>query len=173
MPATRSSPPLTHSPLTSATSSHSYTGPSPRQIVFCVISRYHGGAFVVFSKALNPGMTVLALEGSFASVIGGAPAAAVVFAGEVERRTAATPAVRELEERIAEAVGPERSRLVVELDGLWAALRAERISEVAAEFDGVHDIHRAVEVGSVDEVIAAARLRPEVIAVIERGLVPG
>ena len=23
-------------------------------IVFCVISRYHGGAFVVFSKALNP-----------------------------------------------------------------------------------------------------------------------
>jgi len=25
-------------------------------IVFCVISRYHGGAFVVFSKALNPNM---------------------------------------------------------------------------------------------------------------------
>ncbi|HEY7594728.1 MAG TPA: biotin carboxylase N-terminal domain-containing protein, partial [Actinophytocola sp.] len=46
-------------------------------IVFCVISRYHGGAFVVFSKALNPNMTVLAVEGSFASVIGGAPAAAV------------------------------------------------------------------------------------------------
>src|SRR5699024_989770 len=37
-------------------------------IVFCVISRYHGGAFVVFSKALNPNMTVLAVEGSFASV---------------------------------------------------------------------------------------------------------
>ncbi len=37
------------------------------------ISRYHGGAFVVFSKALNPQMTVLAVEGSFASVIGGAP----------------------------------------------------------------------------------------------------
>src|SRR6185437_12600951 len=49
-------------------------------IVFCVISRYHGGAFVVFSKALNPNMIVLALEGSFASVLGGAPAAAVVFA---------------------------------------------------------------------------------------------
>ena len=32
-------------------------------IVFCVISRYHGGAFVVFSKALNPRMTVLAVEG--------------------------------------------------------------------------------------------------------------
>jgi hypothetical protein len=49
-------------------------------IVFVVVSRYHGGAFVVFSKALNPRMTVLAVEGSFASVIGGAPAAAVVFA---------------------------------------------------------------------------------------------
>ena len=60
-------------------------------IVFCVISRYHGGAFVVFSKALNPNMTVLALEGSFASVIGGAPAAAVVFTGEVDKRTAAEP----------------------------------------------------------------------------------
>ena len=59
-------------------------------IVFCVISRYHGGAFVVFSKALNPSMTVLAVEGSFASVIGGAPAAAVVFTGEVEKRTVAT-----------------------------------------------------------------------------------
>ena len=72
-------------------------------IVFCVISRYHGGAFVVFSKALNPSMTVLAVEGSFASVIGGAPAAAVVFAGEVDKRTAADPRVQELEARIAAA----------------------------------------------------------------------
>ena len=32
-------------------------------IVFCVVSRYHGGAFVVFSKALNDNMTVLAVEG--------------------------------------------------------------------------------------------------------------
>ena len=61
-------------------------------IVFCVISRYHGGAFVVFSKALNPNMTVLALEGSFASVLGGAPAAAVVFSGEVNTRTGERPA---------------------------------------------------------------------------------
>ena len=40
-------------------------------IVFVVISRYHGGAFVVFSKALNASMEVAAVEGSFASVIGG------------------------------------------------------------------------------------------------------
>ena len=139
-------------------------------IVFCVISRYHGGAFVVFSKALNPSMTVLALEGSFASVIGGAPAAAVVFAGEVEKRIAVDPKVRTLEASLAEANGSERGRLMVDLADLRAALRAEKISEVATEFDGVHDIHRAVEVGSVDAVISASRLRPEIIGVIERGL---
>ncbi len=42
-------------------------------IVFCVISRYHGGAFVVFSGTLNDNMEVVAVEGSFASVLGGAP----------------------------------------------------------------------------------------------------
>ena len=133
----------------------------------CVISRYHGGAFVVFSKALNPEMTVLAVEGSFASVIGGAPAAAVVFTGEVDKRTAATPAMKALDERIASARNGERIRLRVEQSALRAATRAEKISEVAAEFDGIHDIHRAVEVGSVDAVIPAAMLRPEIIAAIE------
>ncbi|MCW2834612.1 MAG: Carbamoyl-phosphate synthase chain ATP-binding protein [Nocardioides sp.] len=138
-------------------------------IVFCVISRYHGGAFVVFSKALNPNMTVLALEGSYASVIGGAPAAAVVFAGEVEKRTSADARIGEIERRITDA-GSDRTHLVVELAELRAAVRSEKISEVAAEFDGVHDIHRAVEVGSVDEVISVARLRPRVIEAIEQGL---
>ncbi len=74
-------------------------------IVFCVVSRYHGGAFVVFSGALNDGMEVLAVEGSYASVIGGAPAAAVVFAGDVRARTDADPRVTELEERLARGDG--------------------------------------------------------------------
>ena len=139
-------------------------------IVFCVISRYHGGAFVVFSKALNPNMTVLAIEGSFASVIGGAPAAAVVFTGEVDKRTAATEAMRDLDARIAEATGSERIALVVEQANLRAQTRAEKISEVAAEFDGIHDIHRAVEVGSVDAVIPGERLRPEIIRSIDEYL---
>ena len=76
--------------------------------------------------------------------------------------------MRDLEARIAEASGSERSALVVELAELRAAMRAEKISEVAAEFDGVHNIQRAVEVGSVDAVIPAARLRPQIIAAIER-----
>ncbi|MEV6811580.1 carboxyl transferase domain-containing protein [Micromonospora sp. NPDC051296] len=139
-------------------------------IVFCVISRYHGGAFVVFSKALNPNMTVLALEGSFASVLGGAPAAAVVFSGDVAARTAADPRVRDLEARVASASGADRAALAAELDELRSSVRAEKLGEVATEFDRVHNIQRAVEVGSVDAVVRAAELRPRVIEAIESRL---
>ncbi|EID56080.1 ATP-binding protein [Saccharomonospora xinjiangensis] len=142
-------------------------------IVFCVISRYHGGAFVVFSKALNPNMTVLAVDGSFASVIGGAPAAAVVFAGEVAARTAADERVRELEARLAEASGPERAELATALADVKTSVRAEKLGEVASEFDEIHSIRRAVEVGSVDAVIAPESLRPELITAVERGLGQG
>lgn len=139
-------------------------------IVFCVISRYHGGAFVVFSKALNPNMTVLALEGSFASVLGGAPAAAVVFAADVNARTAADARVRDLETRAGAATGTERAALTAELDELRSSVRAEKLGEVATEFDRVHNIQRAVEVGSVDAVIRAAELRPRIIEAIETRL---
>ena len=139
-------------------------------IVFCVISRYHGGAFVVFSKALNPNMTVLALEGSFASVLGGAPAAAVVFAADVSNRTAADPRVTELQARLAETSGAERAALTLRLAEVQASVRAEKLGEVAAEFDRIHSIQRAVEVGSVDAIVSVAGLRPAIIEAIERGL---
>jgi len=147
-------------------------------IVFCVISRYHGGAFVVFSKALNPNMTILAVEGSFASVIGGAPAAAVVFSGEVDRRTGADSRVAGLQARLAEtggaerpqAGGEERAELIARLAEVRAAVRAEKLAEVASEFDRVHSVQRAVEVGSVDAVVSAAELRPQIIAAIESRL---
>jgi acetyl/propionyl-CoA carboxylase alpha subunit/acetyl-CoA carboxylase carboxyltransferase component len=139
-------------------------------IVFCVVSRYHGGAFVVFSKALNAGMTVLAVEGSFASVIGGAPAAAVVFAGEVDSRTASDPRVADLEARVSSADGAQRAALVTDLAQLRSSVRVEKLGEVAAEFDGIHSIERAVQVGSVDAVISARELRPRIVAAVERGL---
>ncbi|HEY3867723.1 MAG TPA: carboxyl transferase domain-containing protein, partial [Actinocrinis sp.] len=139
-------------------------------IVFCVISRYHGGAFVVFSKALNPNMTVLAIEGSFASVLGGAPAAAVVFSGEVDARAANDSRVRDLEARVTAASVADRAALAAELDELRASVRAEKLGEVAAEFERVHDIRRAVRVGSVDAVIRAAELRPRIIEAVEARL---
>jgi acetyl-CoA carboxylase carboxyltransferase component len=139
-------------------------------IVFCVISRYHGGAFVVFSKTLNPNMTVLAVDGSYASVLGGAPAAAVVLAADVNARTASDPRVVELESRIAEAEGAERAALVTRLADVRASVRAEKLSEVAAEFDSVHSIQRAQRVGSVDAIIRPEELRPQIITAVERGL---
>ena len=102
-------------------------------IVFCVISRYHGGAFVVFSNALNENMEVLAVEGSFASVIGGAPAAAVVFTREVNARTAADPAVRELETQLAASTDDAASAtLRVKLAATRAAVRSDKLGEVAS-----------------------------------------
>ncbi|MBV8177911.1 MAG: ATP-grasp domain-containing protein, partial [Mycobacterium sp.] len=76
-------------------------------IVFVVVSRYHGGAFVVFSKALNERLEIAAVEGSFASVIGGAPAAATVFARDVNARTQQDPRVREAAEGVRSAMGSD------------------------------------------------------------------
>jgi acetyl/propionyl-CoA carboxylase alpha subunit/acetyl-CoA carboxylase carboxyltransferase component len=139
-------------------------------IVFCVVSRYHGGAFVVFSAALNDDMEVLAVEGSYASVIGGAPAAAVVFAGDVAKRTEADPRLAEARDRLAGADAADRVRLRAELEDVRARVRSEKLGEVAAEFDSIHSVQRALEVGSVHAIIPAARLRPRLIEALERRL---
>ena len=140
-------------------------------IVFCVVSRYHGGAFVVFSGALNDNMEVIAVEGSFASVIGGAPAAAVVFSRDVNTRTANDQRVKELESVIAaETDETQRGRLRVRLAEIRATVRSEKLGEVAAEFEQIHDIERAREVGSVHAIIPAVELRPYLIQAVERGM---
>jgi len=140
-------------------------------IVFAVISRYHGGAFVVFSNALNENMEVLAVEGSFSSVIGGAPAAAVVFTRDVNARTAADPAVRELEAQLAASTDDSASaRLRVKLAATRAAVRSDKLGEVAAEFEAVHNVERARQVGSVHSIIPAAELRSSIVAAVERGM---
>ena len=139
-------------------------------IVLCVVSRYHGGAFVVFSGRLNDRMEVLAVEGAHASVIGGAPAAAVVFTREVNARAQADERIQRLERRIAEAPARDRARLRAELAATRAAVRNEMLGVVAAEFDAIHSVQRAKDVGSVHGIVEAARLRPELVAAVERGL---
>jgi acetyl-CoA carboxylase carboxyltransferase component len=124
-------------------------------IVFCVISRYHGGAFVVFSQRLNDRLETIAVEGSRASMIGGASAAAVVFAREVGTRTRGDPRVVDLEARLADADPVER-----------AGLRAE----LAEEFDRVHTVERALAVGSVSRIIPARELRRHLVEAVERGI---
>ncbi|GAB3886467.1 hypothetical protein GCM10029964_050810 [Kibdelosporangium lantanae] len=113
-------------------------------------------------------MTVLAVEGSFASVIGGAPAAAVVFTVEVNRRTSNDPRVADLEAQLASETGAERAELSARLAEVRSSVRTEKLAEVAAEFDRVHSVQRAVEVGSVDAVVRAAELRPRIIEAITK-----
>ncbi len=139
-------------------------------IVFVVVSRYHGGAFVVFSKQLNPRMEIAAVDGSYASVIGGAPAAATVFAREVRSRTESDRRVVALRTRITAAGADEAGTLRPALAQTSDLVRSEKLGEVADEFDAIHTIQRALRVGSVDVIIPAAELRPYVIGAIERGL---
>jgi acetyl-CoA carboxylase carboxyltransferase component len=138
-------------------------------IVFVVIGRYHGGAYVVFSKELHPRLTALALEGSYASVIGGAPAAAVVLTREVRARVEADPSVRSAREALAAAGdGDTRLRHVEQLEATLAETTTRVRADVASEFDAVHTVERAVDVGSLDGVIATPDLRPAVVSVLDR-----
>jgi acetyl/propionyl-CoA carboxylase alpha subunit/acetyl-CoA carboxylase carboxyltransferase component len=139
-------------------------------IVFCVLSRYHGGAFVVFSQRLNPQLETIALRGARASVIGGAAAAAVVFAAEVERAAAGDERIQTLDAALLHAEGAERQRLRARRTLLWDAVVAQKRHEFAERFDKVHSIERAVRMGSVKSVIEPASLRRSLIEAVERGV---
>jgi acetyl/propionyl-CoA carboxylase alpha subunit/acetyl-CoA carboxylase carboxyltransferase component len=134
-------------------------------IVFSVVSRYHGGAFVVFSKTLREEIEVSAVAGARASVIGGAPAAAVVFAREVDTRTRADPRVVAAE-KAAAAGGAARARLA----DVVAAVRSEKLGQVGEEFDAIHSVERALAVGSLDRIVAPEDLRPYLVDAVERGI---
>ena len=139
-------------------------------IVFCVISRYHGGAYVVFSRALNEQLEVAALEGTYASVIGGAPAAGVVFAGEVEARTRKDERLQALNQAMLQAEGSEKGRLRAQWSQLYKVVYSEKLGEMASEFDRVHSVHRALSVGALKCIIPPANLRPYLIDAVERGI---
>lgn len=139
-------------------------------MVFCVISRYHGGAYVVFSKTLNENLEVSALEGTYASVIGGAPAAAVVFASEVEARARKDERLQALNDALAKAEGAEKGRLRAQWEELFKVVHSEKLGGMAAEFDHIHSVQRALEVGALDRIIPPARLRPYLIDAVERGM---
>jgi acetyl/propionyl-CoA carboxylase alpha subunit/acetyl-CoA carboxylase carboxyltransferase component len=129
-----------------------YDGP----LIFLVVSRYHGGAYVVFSRELNPNLRAFALEGSYASVIGGGPAAAVVFAREVRARVAADSRIkgRPPARTPAERIAREKALDLVKL---------EKQAELAAEFDAIHTVERAREVGSLEAIFPARDLRQRLI----------
>ena len=138
-------------------------------ILFVVTARYHGGAYVVFSKALNDGLRAVALEGAYASVIGGAPAAAVVFPGLVAKETNADPRVGEARRRLASG----RAYFQKDFDDLYRQVHAEKQNEVAKRFDRIHSVERAKAVGSIDEVVSLAGLRPYLVRRLAEGMAAG
>lgn len=139
-------------------------------IVFCVISRYHGGAYVVFSRALNDQLEVAALEGTYASVIGGAPAAAVVFASEVEARTRKDERLQALNLALLQAEGGEKAKLRAQWNDVYKVVYSEKLGEMAGEFDRIHSVQRALNVGALNCIIPPANLRPYLIHAVERGM---
>ena len=92
---------------------------------------------------------MLAVEGTKVSVIGGSAAAEVVLTRQVRARAG----------ELAGDAAPTP-----------AQLRQAR-AEVAGQFDDVHSVDRAFEVGSVDAVVRASELRPAVIGELQAAAV--
>ncbi len=138
-------------------------------ILFLVVSRYHGGAYVVFSQELNDGLKALALSGSYASVIGGGPAAITVFKREVRARALADPRV--LEEQRAVRANPTAAAREA-LEAIVAEVTLEKQTEVGNEFDDIHSVERAREVGSLEQIISPSKMRAHLIAELEAARQP-
>ncbi|MET0908493.1 MAG: hypothetical protein ABWZ99_03415, partial [Ilumatobacteraceae bacterium] len=88
----------------------------------------------------------------------------------VDERTRADQRVQDLERALAAAPEKEADLRRADLARTLDLVRTEKLGEVAAEFDAIHTVERAKAVGSVHRIIAAADLRPELIAAVERGI---
>ncbi len=49
-------------------------------------------------------------------------------------------------------------------------MRTEKLGEVAEQFEQIHSVYRAQQVGSLHEILTASRLRPYLIEAVERGM---
>jgi acetyl/propionyl-CoA carboxylase alpha subunit/acetyl-CoA carboxylase carboxyltransferase component len=142
-------------------------------ILFCVIARYHGGAYVVFSRRLTNRLEAVALEGSYASVIGGGAAAAVVFTRLVSERVQKDERVKAAKSALAKAKLADRRKAEEDYEAVLADVEAQVQTAVAREFDAVHNVARALEVGSLDALATAYEVRPVLCARLERSLKGG
>jgi acetyl/propionyl-CoA carboxylase alpha subunit/acetyl-CoA carboxylase carboxyltransferase component len=143
-------------------------------LLFAVVSRYHGGAYVVFSRALNDGLYAVALEGSYASVIGGGAAATAVFAREVRARTESDPRLQAAHAALRAERDPDRAaQQRAALDRLREETTLKQHGAVAQAFDAVHTVERARAVGSLDRIIPVSELRRCLIERLDAPLVAG
>ncbi|MBF0205970.1 MAG: ATP-grasp domain-containing protein [Oligoflexia bacterium] len=136
-------------------------------IIFVVVARYHGGAYVVFSRALNPNLRVVALEKTFASVIGGGAAAAVVFPSLVNEKTYNDPRMIEARRQLKQ----DPNFTDRDYDEIYKEVHRHYQMVVAQNFDQIHSVERAQRVGSVQDIISPRDLRSYLIKAIEDGSV--
>jgi len=138
-------------------------------IIFVVMARYHGGAYVVFSRRLNPLLHAVALQGSYASVIGGAPAAAVIFPRKILKDTYSDPRIIEAQNRLKDNHGFSQK----DFDEFFQKVYTEKQTALAQHFDQVHSVERAKKVGSIHDIISPCQLRPFLArAIEERNSIP-
>jgi hypothetical protein len=143
-----------------------------RRLEVQVLADHHGTVWAlgVRDASLRRRRRTVLAE-SAGATLGGAPAAAVVFAREVDARTRADPRLRALEAEAAAAGPPaDQAALRARLDELTLQVRNQKLGEAAEEFDRVHRVHRALQVGSVDRIIPAAAPRPYLVDAVERGI---
>jgi acetyl-CoA carboxylase carboxyltransferase component len=129
-----------------------------------------GGTFVVVSKQLNPHLRMLALEGSHAQVIGGKSAAKVVFRSRIRRAADRDTRVADAKRAMEQAAAADQESARTQYEAVRREVIAELEQRDGAAFDQVHSVQRAQEVGALDEVVSAARLREVIIRHQEEAL---
>ncbi|MBN2383389.1 biotin/lipoyl-binding protein [bacterium] len=135
-------------------------------ILFVIVARYHGGAYVVFSQSLNPHLKAVALEHTYASVIGGAPAAAVVFQRDVIKQTYADPRIIDAQNRLKS----DQTFKQQDFDAIFQQVQTEKQTQLAQKFDSIHSVERARQVGSISEIISPHFLRPFLVQSLQEGM---
>lgn len=131
-----------------------------------------GGTFVVFSKQLNPNLRIIAMEGSRVQVIGGKGAAKVVFHSKIVKIANEDPRVKQISDKIHKAKKLSEEKRTA-LHNSLLLMRRKVIEELenkeGVDFDTIHNVQRAVKVGSIDEIITLKNWRKMVVRYI-RGM---
>ena len=130
-------------------------------MVFCVISRYHGGAYVVFST------------GAEREPRGGGPWRDLRLGdrrcsrrgGGVRWRSRGEGPQGSASSGVERGASPRpkaqtRARLRAQIAELHKVVHSEKLGEVADEFDHVHTVHRALKVGALHRIIPPANAAP-------------
>lgn len=134
-------------------------------LVFVITTRLHGGAYVVFSRATNPNLRFLALEGTFANVISGAVAAEVgVLKADILDRTKVLLASDEYKNRLAGLDPENKAAKEIKKEAAFQA----KLDSIKA-YDEFHTVERAKEIGSVEQIIKPGEVRNQILHYIELG----